>query len=375
MTDLALITPRYPPTHAGGGEISARLLAEQLQERDIANVTVYAFDGEKVERVGGVSVHRLANVPQYPYTLPNEIAYRKLRAESLNCDVLHAYNMHLHPAVGRLSAHLGVPAVGTLNAYPLINWSDIGVTPSLQRRLYELTVLYLERLRLKSQMAEIDLFLPLSSAVEQVYREHGFDDVDYEVVPNMLDPSFEVSEQTAKKSERTRLLYVGYLRDSKGVRYLIDSMDHLSSAFELKIVGGGPEKKSLGRRATASDASERIELTGEMPYERVTEAYASADVFVHPGVWPEPFGRTILEAMQAGLPVVATNVGGPAETVPQSALRCEPADPVGLAACVEHASKHGDQIGAENAHVVKERYSADAVVPQFEAVYQRVRDK
>lgn len=374
MIDLALITPRYPPTHAGGGEISARLLAEQLQERNLADVTVYAFDGDKAERVGDVPVRRLANVPQYPYTLPNEIAYRKLRTESLNCDMLHAYNMHLHPAVGRLSAYLGVPAVGTLNAYPLINWSDIGVTPSLQRRLYELTVLHFERPRLKRQMTEIDLFLPLSSAVERVYREHGFDDVDYEVVPNMLDPSFEVPKQTTRESDRTRLLYVGYLRDSKGVRYLIDSMDHLSSVFELKIVGGGPKKESLGRRATASDASERIELTGEVAYEQVTEAYASADVFVHPGVWPEPFGRTILEAMQARLPVVATNVGGPTEIVPQSPLRCEPADPVELAGCIKHASRHRDKIGAENAYLVKERYSADTVVPQFEAAYQRVRE-
>ncbi|WP_066414539.1 glycosyltransferase family 4 protein [Halorubrum aethiopicum] len=368
----ALVTPRYPPTHAGGGEISARLLAEQLQEHNVADVTVYAFDGEKEETVGGVPVRRLADVPQYPYTLPNEIAYRKLREEDLDCDVLHAYNMHLHPTVGRLSAHLGVPAVATLNAYPLIDWGDISITPSLQRKVYERTVLRFERPRLKRQMRNIDLFLPLSSAVEQVYRKHGFADADYEVVPNMLDPSFEVPERTSGDSERTQLLYVGYLRDSKGVRHLIDAMDHLCSAYELKIVGDGPEKESLERRAAASEANERIDLTGEIPYERVTKAYTSADVFVHPGVWPEPFGRTILEAMQAGLPVVATDVGGPAETVPQPALRCEPADSSGLAVCIEHASKHRDRIGVENAHLVRERYSSDTVVPQFEAAYERV---
>jgi glycosyltransferase involved in cell wall biosynthesis len=372
MIELSLITPRYPPTHAGGGEISARLLAEQLRERNLADVTVYAFDGDTEETVGGVPVHRLTDVPQYPYTLPNELAYRKLREEDLDCDVLHAYNMHLHPTVGRLSAHLDIPAVATLNAYPLIDWDDIGVTPSLQRKVYERTVLRLERPRLKRQMRNIDLFLPLSSAVEQVYREHGFAEADYEVVPNMLDPSFEIPERMSGDSEGTQLLYVGYLRGSKGIRHLIGAMDHLSSAFELKIVGDGPEKRSLKRRAAASEASERIDLTGEIPYERVTEAYASADVFVHPGVWPEPFGRTILEAMQAGLPVVTTDVGGPAETVPQPALRCEPADPAGLAACVERASERQDRIGTANAQIVQKRYSVDAVVPRFETAYDRV---
>ncbi len=84
MTQLALVTPRYPPTHAGGGEISARLLAEQLHARDVIDeVVVYSFDGESTETVGDVPVFRLADVPQYPYTLPNEIAYRKLRQSSL----------------------------------------------------------------------------------------------------------------------------------------------------------------------------------------------------------------------------------------------------------------------------------------------------
>jgi glycosyltransferase involved in cell wall biosynthesis len=375
MIHVALITPRYPPTHAGGGEISARLLAEQLQKQDIADVTVYAFDDAGREKVGGVPVRRLINIPQYPYTLSNEIAYWKLRSEAPDCDVFHAYNMHLHPAVGRLSTELDTPAVGTINAYPLINWSNINIKRSLQRKLYELTVLNLERPRLKRQMKEIDLFLPLSSAIERVYREHGFEDAEYEVVPNMLDPSFDLPKQTPNRSERTRLLYVGYLRDSKGVRYLIDTMELLSSEFELKIVGDGPKKQHLERRATASDASERINFTGKVPYKQVTEAYKNADVFVHPGVWPEPFGRTILEAMQAGLPVVTTNVGGPAETVPQSGLRCEPSDPVKLAACIKRASERGNKIGAENARLVKERYSAEAVIPQFESVYDRVQNK
>jgi len=371
---IALVTPRYPPTHAGGGEISARLLAEQLQERNVADVTVYAFDGDTEETVGGVAVRRLADVPQYPYTLPNEIAHRKLRAARPDCDVLHAYNMHLHPAVGRLSAHLDVPAVATLNAYPLVDWEHVGVTPSLQRKVYQRTLLRLERPRLKRQMRSIDLFLPLSGAVERVYREHGFADADYEVVPNMLDPSFEAPEQTAGDSERTRLLYVGYLRDSKGVRYLIDAMDPLSSAFELTIVGGGPQKEALERRAAASDANDRIELTGEIPYDRVTGAYADADVFVHPGVWPEPFGRTILEAMQAGLPVVATNVGGPAETVPQDELLCAPGDPTALADAIKRAASRADEIGAANREFVDDQYHPDAVVPQFEAAYERVLD-
>ncbi|QWC20178.1 glycosyltransferase family 4 protein [Halorubrum sp. 2020YC2] len=371
---LALVTPRYPPTHAGGGEVSARLLAEQLQQRGLADVTVYSFDGETEETVGGVEVRRLFDVPQYPYTLPNEIAYRKLREAEPDCDVFHAYNMHLHPAVGRLSRRLDTPAVATLNAYPLINWADIGVTPSIQRKAYERTLLRLERPRLKHQMRNIDVFLPLSRAVERVYRDHGFAEMDYEVIPNMLDDSFEIPERNERDTKRTRVLYVGYLRDSKGVRFLVDAMEHLPVTFELTIVGDGPEKDALGKRAAESSGRDRIDLTGSVPYEQVTQAYVNADVFVHPGVWPEPFGRTILEAMQAGLPVVATEIGGPAETVPQESLLCEPGNAVELAECIERADKDRDRIGAENKRFVRDRYHPDTVVPQFGRVYDRVQN-
>jgi glycosyltransferase involved in cell wall biosynthesis len=349
------------------------LLAEQLHARDaVDEVVVYSFDGEFAETVGEVPVFRLADVPQYPYTLPNEIAYRKLRAAEPDPDVIHAYNMHLHPAVGRLSAALDVPAVATLNAYPLVDWGEVNVTPSLKRRLYERTLLRLERPRLLKQMANVDVFLPLSSAVERVYRSHGLETADYEVIPNMLDPSFEVPDGGGERTDGVELLYVGYLRNSKGVRYLVDAMDRLPDRFELTVVGDGPELDGLTERAAGTAAADRIEFTGSVPYEEVTRAYADADVFVHPGVWPEPFGRTILEAMQAGLPVVATDVGGPSETVPQSELLAEPGDPASLAACIESAATNGERIGRENRRLVEERYHPDVVVPRFHEVYERV---
>lgn len=373
--DIALVTPRYPPTYAGGGEISAQLLADQLSERRwVDGITVYSFDGETTETVDGVTVRRLGDVPQYPYTLPNELAYRRLRGLELDCDLLHAYNMHLHPAVGRLAARWEIPSVATLNAYPLVDWEDIGVTPSLKRRAYERTVLRLERPRLTRLMRNIDVFLPLSGAVEHVYRERGFADSEFEVIPNMLDPSFKIpdGDVDAPDNASVRLLYVGYLRDSKGVRFLVDAVERLPSTYSLTVVGGGPEHDSLVERASRVNAADRITFTGRIPYEEVTRAYADADVFVHPGVWPEPFGRTILEAMQAGLPVVATSVGGPAETVPQPELLCEPEDPDALYNSIKSAAADHDRIGAENADWVRQEYHPDVVVPQFRRVYERV---
>lgn len=371
--EVGIITPRYPPTYAGGGEISAQLLAEQFQKRDeVSTVEVITFDGSREEKVNGVTVRRLSDVPQYPYTLPNEVAYRKLQNIELDFNVLHGYNMHLHPAIGRVSNEYNIPAVATLNAYPLLDWKQINVNPSLQRRMYEITLLRLERPRLKRMMRNIDIFLPLSGTVERVYREHGFEEAAFRVIPNMIDSSFTVPNQREKDPGQARLLYVGYLRDSKGVRYLIDSMRRLPNRFTLRVVGDGPKKEALMDRAARNGVSERVTFTGKVPYEEVAQEYADADVFVHPGVWPEPFGRTVLEAMQASLPVVATNIGGPSETVPQPELRCTPADPVDLSESIKHAYENRESIGRENETLVRQEYHPDTIIPQFLEVYSNL---
>ncbi len=133
-------------------------------------------------------------------------------------------------------------------------------------------------------------------------------------------------------------------------------MDRLPERLELTVVGDGPERDTLTERAAGTAAADRIEFTGSVPYEEVTRAYADADVFVHPGVWPEPFGRTIIEAMQAGLPVVATDIGGPAETIPQSALLATPGDPESLSERIEYAAANRDRVGRENQRFIEAQY-------------------
>jgi glycosyltransferase involved in cell wall biosynthesis len=54
-----------------------------------------------------------------------------------------------------------------------------------------------------------------------------------------------------------------------------------------------------------------VQFHGWVDHDQLTNYYTNADLFVHPGRWPEPFGRTILEAMQCATPVVVSDVGAP----------------------------------------------------------------
>ena len=72
----------------------------------------------------------------------------------------------------------------------------------------------------------------------------------------------------------------------------------------LVLVGSGPEEEALRQLAEGLGVGERVVFTGQLSPEVVADAYASADIFVFPSV-TETQGLVLVEAMAAGLPVVA----------------------------------------------------------------------
>lgn len=368
---VGIVTPRYPPAISGGGEISVKLLADQLTARGV-NVKVFSFDGASETEVDGVPVKRFRKPPHViPEAANLYAAYSLCRVqdEISSCDIIHGYNVTLHPAVGYISSKLNIPSVATLNSYDLLPKSAFSVTASPARRLYELVAMPTTGRILRNETKRVSRFITLSEASRNVYRDNGFEGTPIDVIPNMIDPSFDVPDLESK-TEGYQLLYVGSLIKEKGLAYLFQAMTRLPDDVTLCVVGSGGEKSRLHSLAQELDVTDRIEFTGPVPYSAVRRYYALADCFVHPGVWPEPFGRTLLEAMQAGLPVVATNIGGPAEFVRQEKLRCQPRNASFLADAILEA-RRSPGIGAANREYVNERFSPKNVVSELLNVYNQ----
>jgi len=368
---VGIVTPRYPPNVQGGGEVSARMLAEHLCGADrIGDVVVLSFDGVGTETRNGVEVRRLADVSPTLTEWQNAVAYRHLRDVVDEFDVVHAYNMELHPAVGALADRTSAATVATLNSYHFLPKSVSNTSPGAAERIYE-TVAHPTTGRLfRYLMNRIDAFVAISRSVRDIYTEYGLDSDRITVIPNMIDPSFSVP--AAQSGNGHTVLYVGELSRRKGVGDLVAAMGRLPSAYNLRIVGDGAILDELRQTTTHLELDDQITFTGQIPYEQIPREYARADVFVHPGVWPEPFGRTVLEAMQAGLPVVCTDVGGPADVVREAELRCEPGDPDGLAAKIEFAYSNRAEIGDRNRKYVVNTYSPSTVTARTVELYESV---
>jgi alpha-1,6-mannosyltransferase len=110
--------------------------------------------------------------------------------------------------------------------------------------------------------------------------------------------------------ERTKLLlYAGRLSPEKNLPLLIEMIGRLEGDFRLVVAGDGPLAGWLENEAKVR-APGRVRLLGHIgDRAKLLELYADCDVFIHPNP-REPFGIAPLEAMAAGLPLVAPNAGG-----------------------------------------------------------------
>ncbi|MDD3579721.1 MAG: glycosyltransferase family 4 protein [Desulfobacca sp.] len=128
-------------------------------------------------------------------------------------------------------------------------------------------------------------------------------------------------------SDEPTVLYVGKLRESKGVDLILGAMSRVWRIIPdavLVLVGGTEFGRGRTQRVTAfykelcqqiDRAAGRIVLTGFIPPSQMPQAYLLGDLFVGPSQIAEGLGMVFLEASASGLPIIATRMGGIPEVV------------------------------------------------------------
>ena len=134
-----------------------------------------------------------------------------------------------------------------------------------------------------------------------------------ELVENGVFSALEQPKAINHSNQAINVLYVGRLVDWKTIDIVIDAIAKCDSNIKLTILGDGELRAELERQAMLT-VPNRVHFMGLVPHAETNQHYDNADIFVLPSV-RECGGAVVLEAMARGLPVIASNWGGPADYI------------------------------------------------------------
>jgi len=160
----------------------------------------------------------------------------------------------------------------------------------------------------KPQSAFSTVIAP-GSAMKRILELEGFPRVD--LVPNAS--TFTRKDFVARRAELLNLLYVGRLTSNKGVEFLIKAFQVIEKQFpgaKLNIVGDGPARAELEKMAADLLSDSTFEFHGTIGLDAIRLLQDQSRIQCVPSVWPENSPIVVYEALTAGIPIVASNIGG-----------------------------------------------------------------
>ena len=182
-----------------------------------------------------------------------------------------------------------------------------------------------------------------------------------------------------------KILFVGRHIERKGIRYLIEAAKYLPrDQFEIRIVGIGDLTEELKKLASesATPNSAEIIFTGKLSPEALANEYKTANVFTLPAIVDskgdtEGLGVVLIEAMELGLPIVASNVGGIPDVVidGETGILVPEKDPEALANAYKRLASNPELISQLLAGAQKriaECFTWDGIIERQSAVYNKV---
>lgn len=155
--------------------------------------------------------------------------------------------------------------------------------------------------RIDRELELADTIVVASSYTKESLRRNGFEESKIKVIPYGF-PAAVSKPYPNVTNRKMRLLYVGSLGVTKGVRYLLEAIEELRDQVELTVVGSGHSSFSLDK------AIKKHRYINSLPNNEVLALMREADIFVFPTL-SDGFGMVVTEAMSQGTPVITTPNG------------------------------------------------------------------
>ena len=395
---ILLVSNLYPPHVEGGAEILAHDVATELTKLGHEVVTLTSSYGlERTRRDEDVwrtlrifpvahfdtrrsavqQFSQLYNFYRRYHCAANARALRRAIAET-KPDVIYIWEI---TGIGTTSlmktlARVELPIIFHLGSY----WLLFANNPETEQSRIKVTGLK-RRLVGSFPIPQHASMIAVSETVKEQHVKAGIDPARIEVIYNGIDTSFLTLPEAGRVSDEEKrpfqLLYVGRLRMEKGIAVIFKALALLTKErdwqasgellFHLHIFGSGDkvyvdELQSLLRENTLTGA---VTFHGKIPQQELIAWYDRADAMLVPSLWQEPFGLVIAEGMARRLPVIASNLGGPAEILTHEAngLLVTPGDERELASAIGRLLDDRtlrERLGNAARQTVEERFTIES---------------
>jgi 1,2-diacylglycerol 3-alpha-glucosyltransferase len=303
---------------------------------------------------------------------------------SLKLDIIHTHHpILLGQTAASKAADLNIPLVFTFHTQ---YWEYTHYVPLLQEAIQEFLKNAIHNW-LKVFMRKCQhIVIPSESIKEILIRDYGLED-GYTVIPTGTDlkPFLQADGKALRQSQGWEddkvIVSVGRLGAEKNWETLLRAASQVYAQhpnMRLVLIGDGPDKQTLEALAAELGIAERVTFTGQVPFDEIPAYLKAADVFSFASV-TETQGLVTIEAMAAGLPVVAVDGSGTHDIVDngKEGLLVEN-DPNTLASAINEMLANPQQMKQFSVQALKKARTFDAnrLGRQMVKVYeQAIQDK
>lgn len=320
---IIFATGIFPPDIGGPATYVEKLANELVQRR--LEVSVITFSDNKIEEKYDFPVISISR--KYPKVIRYFIYFLKLLKLAKNKDVIYSQNQTStgFPSVlvsKILKKRLILKVVGDAAWESYANRvGEFDNVEIFQGKKYDF---FTELIRgTRSFVAKnADKIITPSYYLKNIISDWGVSKEKIEVIYNAL--GFSVDLDVSKEQAQNRIeikgniiLSIGRLCSWKGFETLIDIIPDLlkeNPDFKLIIVGEGEERKSLEEKIKKLGLESNVELTGRIIHKNIPLYFKASEMFILNSEY-EGLPHVVLEAMQAGVPIIVSNRGGNPEVI------------------------------------------------------------
>lgn len=378
---ILIFSLAYFPELVGGAEVAVKELTDRLPDLEFSMVTIRGPHVKKEERVGNVHVYRVGprcgtgilgkiffQCSKYAYPF---LAYKKAQS-------LHANNQ-FNTIWSIMANHAGFAARLFKKKNPEVRFvltlQEGDPIPYIKKK-----VRFVRR-AFQDIFARADCVTAISHYLMQFARDMGYtkegtvigNGVAIAHFSKPLTPELRstLRSRIGIQSHEKVLVTASRLVVKNGIADVIDALALLPEDYVFVVIGIGGLEASLRAQVAELQLTHRVHFLGYVSHHDLPQYLHASDIFIRPSL-SEGLGNAFLEAMAAGIPVIATPVGGIPDFLKEkeTGIFCEVHNPESICRAVSMLEDETlrDHVIVQAKHMVADRYDWDVLAGRMRAV-------